>query len=117
MLAKQLLPGSFVIDGHVHGQLLKDYSLVVLLRLRSEHARKVKELFPYFDKSESESLVGDVKKTHGESILFVLEGFDELPEKMRMESIYLDLIVGSKLPYSTVLVTSHPWAVSDFHWK
>ena len=104
-----------------HGTLLKDYSLVVLLRLRDRSVREAKhfiDLFPYPTKSLSESLADEVLRNNGEGVLFVLEGFDELPENMRTESsIYLDLIKGCLLPSSTVLVTSRPWAVSDLHWR
>ena len=102
------------------GELLGDYSLVVLVRLRDRYAREAKtlvDLFPFHKKTVSESLVDEMLEINGRSILFVLEGFDELPESMRTESIYLHLVKGDLLPAATVLVTSRPWALSDFHWR
>ena len=104
------------------GELLQHYSLVVLLRMRDNTAREARELadlFPYPKKSMSESLVDAALEVNGEGILFLLEGLDELPEDKRSgnSSVYLKLIEGSLLPFSTVLITSRPWAVSDVHWS
>ena len=104
------------------GELLQHYSLVVLLRMRDNTAREARELvdlFPYPKKSMSESLVDEALEINGEGILFLLEGFDELPEDKRTghSSVYLKLIEGNLLPSSTVLITSRPWAVSDVHWS
>ena len=105
------------------GELLKDYSLVILLNLRDEGAREAKDLidlFPYPKRSTSEAaaVMDEVLKINGKGVLFLLEGFDELPEAMRSKpSIYLDLINGKLFPFATVLVTSRPWAVGDLQWK
>ena len=102
------------------GELLDDYSLVVLVRLRDRYAREAKtlvDIFPFHKETVSKSLVDEMLEINGRSILFVLEGFDELPERMRTESIYLHLVKGDLLPAATVLVTSRPWALSDFHWR
>ena len=103
------------------GELLQDYSLVVLLRLRDKSAREAKELvdlFPYPKRSISEAAVDEALERSGSGILMILEGFDELPEAMRSKpSIYHDLINGKLLPHATVLVTSRPWAVGDFQWQ
>lgn len=104
-----------------NGELLQHFELVVLLRLRDKSSREAKELrdlFPYPKKSVSESLADEALERNGEGILFLLEGFDELPPNLRSESsIYTDLIKGDLLPSASVLVTSRPYAVSDFHWK
>ena len=53
-------------------------------------------------------------RTHGERVLFFLDGYDELSTKMRTEeSIFLDLISGDELRYAKVIVTSRPTA-SEF---
>ena len=104
-----------------HGGLLKHYELVILLRLRDRTSREAKELvelFPYPDKSFTKRLSDEALERNGEGILFLLEGFDELPQTMRSgSSIYIDLIKGDLLPSASVLVTSRPYAVSVFHWK
>ena len=103
------------------GELLQHFSLVILLRLRDKNVREANELTDilfYRKKSISESLAIEIEQSNGEGVLFILEGYDELPESLRVESsLYLDLIYGRLLPLATVLVTSRPWAVSNLHWK
>ena len=81
-------------------------------------AKDLPDILIHRKKSVSESLAIEIEKSNGEGVLFLLEGFDELPESMRIDSsLYLDLIYGRLLPLATVLVTSRPWAISDLHWK
>ena len=104
-----------------NGELLQHYSLVILLRLRDKNVREanvLSDILFYQKKSISESLAIEIEQSNGEGVLFILEGFDELPEDKRVKSsLYLDLIYGRLLPLATVLVTSRPWAISDLHWK
>ena len=103
------------------GKLLQHYSFVVLLRLRDGNVRKAKVLADMLfcqQKSVSESVAFEMYRNNGEGVLFLLEGFDELPEDMRVQSsLYLDLIYGRILPLATILLTSRPWAISDLRWK
>jgi hypothetical protein len=50
---------------------------------------------------------------HGKSVLFILDGFDELPIQLRKDSFIVELIQGTHLPACTVLVTSRPSATAD----
>ena len=45
--------------------------------------------------------------------MFILDGFDELPQPLQREGFLLNLIKGSVLPDCTVLVTSRPSATSE----
>ena len=93
---------------------LKRFSLVVLLRLREEgvqSATDINDLFPCGDDPGLSSLVAqEVKRENGNGVLFVFDGFDEFPSELREKSLVMDIISGSKLPKSTVLVTSRPSA-------
>ena len=94
---------------------LKRFSLVVLLRLREEgvqSATDISDLFPCGDDPGLSSLVAqEVKKENGNGVLFVFDGFDEFPSKLRENSLVMEIISGSKyLPKATVLVTSRPSA-------
>jgi hypothetical protein len=103
-----------------NGELLQHFLLVILLRLRDESVRKAKALTDIFfhdDESISTTVAAEIRQRNGEGILFILDGFDELPESMRSKSsLYLDLIYGRLLPLATVFVTSRPWAISHLHW-
>ena len=99
------------------GKLLKQYQLVVLLRLRDKSVRAAKnisDLFRYHDPQIRQAAVEEIQRTGGKSVLLLFEGYDELPEELRTEnSIFLDVISGRELPEATVLITSRPW-VSEF---
>ena len=100
-----------------NGKVWTDYSLVVLLRLRDENVQKAVELVDLFqceDTDYSKNIYAIIRKNHGQGILFILEGLDELPPSLREnDSIFKKLIDGCLLPASTVLVTTRPWAVCD----
>ncbi|XP_064401202.1 uncharacterized protein LOC135347244 isoform X2 [Halichondria panicea] len=100
-----------------NGEVWTDYSLVVLLRLRDENVQKAVELVDLFqceDTDYSQNIYAIIRKNHGEGILFILEGLDELTPSLREnDSIFMKLITGLLLPASTVLVTTRPWAVCD----
>ena len=100
-----------------NGELLQQYQLVVLLRLRDKSVRaatNISDLFRYHDHQIQRAVVEEIQKTGGKGAFLLFEGYDELPEEIRTYgSIFLDVIAGEKLPEATVLITSRPWA-SEF---
>ena len=100
-----------------NGEGWTDYSLVVLLRLRDKNVQEAVELVDLFqceDTDDSKNIYTIIRKNHGQGILFILEGLDELTPSLREnDSIFMKLITGRLLPASTVLVTTRPWAVCD----
>ena len=101
------------------GKLLQQYKLVVLLRLRDkgvQAAKSISDLFQYHNHQVQQAAVEEIQRTGGKGVLLIFEGYDELPEQMRIEnSIFLDVITGRELPVATVLVTSRPWASEFLH--
>ena len=95
---------------------MRQYSLVVLLRLREvkvQNISNMSQLFCQYESEDKKSLVEEVAKSQGRDMLFILDGFDELPKTLQEESFLLDLIRGRVLPASTVLVTSRPSATAE----
>ena len=95
---------------------MQQYSLVVLLRLREEEVQKVasvSQLFCCYESDDKDILVTEVLKSHGKGVLFILDGFDELPKTLQQKGYLLNLIKGLVLPASTVLVTSRPSATAE----
>ena len=93
---------------------MQQYSLVVLLRLREEEVQKigsVSQLLCSYKSDNKDTLVKEVGQ--GKGILFILDGFDELPKALQRKSYLLNLIKGLVLPASTVLVTSRPSATAE----
>ena len=95
---------------------MRQYSLVVLLRLREvkvQNISNISQLFCQYESTDKKSLVEEVAKSQGRDMLFILDGFDELPKTLQKESFLLDLMRGHVLAKSTVVVTSRPSATAQ----
>ena len=102
------------------GNLFKQYSLLLLLRLRDEtvqNAVTLRDLVLYPHDEELEGITQYLKSTNGTHTLILLEGLDELPQYLLTQpSIFTRLLAGDILPDSTFLVTSRPSATAQL-WK
>ena len=92
---------------------MQQYSLVILLRLREEEVQKIANINQLFFSCDGETIAREVSANHGRGILFILDGFDELPKPLQEKGFLLNLIKGRVLPESTVLVTSRPSATGE----
>ena len=93
---------------------MKAYSLVILLRLREKSVQNIidiSSLFSAYQKSDKTSLVDEVQNNQGKGVLFVFDGFDELPKSLQREGFLIDLLRKSILSKSTVVVTNRPAAM------
>ena len=93
----------------------RTYSLVVLLRLRENRVHEMQSIGDlFYHKPDLQQAVTDeVIACEGKNVLFILDGFDELPAKLRSSSFIVELIQGKYLPACTVVVTSRPSATAD----
>ena len=92
---------------------MRQYSLVILLRLREEEVQSIASVSQLFESEDKEALAKEVSDSQGRGILFILDGFDELPKQLQQKGFLLNLIKGRVLPESTVLVTSRPSATGE----
>ena len=97
------------------GEILQQYELMVLLRLREKRVQQSKTIADLFYYSRSadvkQRVVEEIENSDGAGVLLVLEGFDELPTQLRTEdSLFMDIIKGERLTKATILVTSRHWA-------
>ena len=94
---------------------VKQYELVVLVRLRekkAQEARCLEDLLPCNATTNMKELLDVIGE--GEGMLIVCDGFDELPCEQRQEgSIYIELIKGRLLPEASIIVTSRPSVSAD----
>ena len=102
-----------------NGEILQDYELVILIRLRDESVRKAKclgDLIQYpRDPKIREMVVDEVTKTGGKGVLLLLEGYDELPSSLQAKgSLFRQVINGYHFCEGTLLVTSRHWASEPF---
>ena len=104
------------------GILFKQYSLLLMLRLRDEtvqNAAAIEDLVFYPYKERLEGITQYLKDTDGTNTLILLEGLDELPQHLLTRpsgSIFTRLLAGTDLPDATILVTSRPSATAQL-WK
>ena len=98
-------------------ELMNSYDIVFLIQLRFEtyhKATSIEDLF--FDLDDQSINMTDlhvrIKKRKGAGILWILDGFDELPSHLKNNSVIMKLIEGDILSKSTVIVTSRPVASS-----
>ena len=92
---------------------MQQYSLVILLRLREEEVQKIANINQLFFSCDGETIAREMSANHGRSMLFILDGFDELPKPLQHKGFLLDLIKRKVVPESTVLVTSRPSATGE----
>ena len=97
---------------------VKQYDLVVLVRLRekkAQEARCLEDLLPCDATTNMKELLAAIGE--GDGMLIVCDGFDELPREQRQEgSVYIDLLKGRLLAEATIIVTSRP-SVSAKLWS
>ena len=97
------------------GEILQQYKLMVLLRLREKRVQQAKTIADLFyfncDSDMKNRAIEEIESTHGAGILIILEGFDELPADLRKKDyLFMQIIKGENLCDSTILVTSRHWA-------
>ena len=96
------------------GRSLQRFNLVVLVVLRKkeiERAESVEELLSGDDPDLKEAVVLNLKRSSGEHVLFIFDGFDELNERLQLSSsIFLKIIQGEHLHNCAAILTSRPYA-------
>ena len=97
---------------------VKQYELVVLVRLREKKAQEARclgDLLPCDATTNTKELLAAIGE--GEGMLIVCDGFDELPHEQRQEgSVYIELLKGRLLPEATTIVSSRPSVSADL-WR
>ena len=105
------------------GQLFNEFQLVILIRLRDPAVKNAKDLadvLPCSDTKTAQQIAARMIANKCQDILFILDGWDELPPNLRKNSIFHHL-VHPELPQSnplcgsTVIVTSRPISSGDLH--
>ena len=102
-------------------EILTEYGMVVLLRLRDKRVQEIKcvaDIFYHSDRELQNSVAKEIQHHHGKSVLLLFEGYDELPRNLQtQQSIFLDILHKHFLPHATILITSRPSATEFLHWK
>ena len=104
-------------------KLFQEYSVVVLVRLRDPLIRKVKrvrDLLPCVNQEMANEVETAIETKLGEGVLWVLDGWDELPSDLPSDCVIHKLIQPNKfrespLLKSSVIVTSRPSSTAELH--
>ena len=103
------------------GRFAQDYSVVVQVILRSlpkDQKLSLEDLIftSVGDPGTVQEVADSITAHQGQEVLFMFDGFDELSEEMRENSLVCDIINGRILPQSSFVVTTRPIsAVSLYH--
>ena len=96
------------------GELLQKWDIVLLVQLRDTDMREADSIETMIDPDgDYPEFCSFAKQTHGERLLLIFDGFDELSERQREKSsVFMRLLKGSKLNKASIFVTSRPSATS-----
>ena len=96
------------------GELFQEFTIVILVQLRDpavQSAQSIADLIPCPDIELAHQVANTIKASLGRGVLWVLDGWDELPSQLREKSLLSDLIIPSlhsPITQSSVIVTSRP---------
>ena len=101
------------------GLMLTSNKLVLLLLLGNPNVQKIttlQQLIEHFAKSTSivKQVCSFVKAQRGADITFILDGFDEMSNRVQSRYFFTALIKGKVLPLATIVLTSRPHALGYF---
>ena len=101
------------------GELFEEFTVVILVQLRDpavQSAKSIADLLPSRDDQMAEEVARAITASDGRGVLWVLDGFDELPSNLRKKSFLRDMILPSAkspISLSSVIVTSRPISSGD----
>ena len=109
----------------VNGKLFKDYKLVILVRLREpaiHKAKTIKEILPRVEMEDVElqdvelqDVAKEIISNRGSGILFIMDGWDELPKNIDKNHTIRQIIAREVLSESAVVITSRPTSSATLH--
>ncbi|XP_064391065.1 NACHT, LRR and PYD domains-containing protein 12-like [Halichondria panicea] len=105
------------------GKLFQEFDIAILVRLRDplvREAKKIEDLLPCRKSTHANQIGDEILETDGKGVLWVLDGWDELPSDLHGDSIITKLVEPgfaqeSPLHKSAVIVTSRPSSSAKLH--
>lgn len=95
------------------GENFKSFDILLFWSMKDQSLHNMKsidELFFHDSDEVSCSVAREVKRESGKGVLFVFDGWDELPPKVSRDRNFFifDIIKGKRFPFSSVVITSRP---------
>ena len=108
----------YICHQWTYGKLFQEYKLVILVRLRDstvQNAMSIADVLPRRNEAMGQDMEEEITDSDGKDVLFVLDGWDELSRKVPGHSIILDLLEGTQLQESSIIITSRPTSSAKLH--
>ena len=108
-----------ITQGWSKGELFQEFTIVILVQLRDpavQSAKSITDLLPCPDIKTARQVDSAIKANNGRGILWVMDGWDELPLRLQDDSFLRDMIAPphiSPITLSSVIVTSRPISSGD----
>ena len=108
-----------ITHGWSKGELFQEFTIVILVQLRDpavQSAKSIADLLPCPDIETAQQVASTIKASNGRGILWVMDGWDELPLCLQDDSFLRDMIAPphiSPITLSSVIVTSRPISSGD----
>ena len=90
-------------------ELYGHFKLVILLKLGDSEVQKIKTFEDLIMPKNYQNCIEELDDCLGKGVLFILEGYNELPDLQIESGRFLSLIM-DRLPKASVMVTSQLWA-------
>ena len=103
-----------ITQGWSKGVLFQEFTIVILVQLRDpavQSAKSIADLLPCPDIETAWQVASAITASNGRGILWVMDGWDELPLRLQDDSFLRDMIAPphiSPITLSSVIVTSRP---------
>ena len=101
------------------GELFQEFTIAILVQLRDpavQRAKSIADLLPCPNIKKAQEVASAIEASNGRGILWVMDGWDELPAQLRQKSFLRDMITPrriSPITLSSVIVTSRPISSGD----
>ena len=96
------------------GELFQQFTVVILVQLRDPAVQRAQTIVDLLPVENAEEIAAELIATNGHGVLWVLDGWDELPPHLQSKSIFCKL-VKRMLSKCSVIVTSRPISSGDLH--
>ena len=115
-----------IIHKWAQGELFKEFTLVILVQLGDpavQRAQSISDLLPCQDVELAKELAAQLEAANGRGVLWILDGWDELPPHLQEDSIFHKILPPKPtsqhkerlLTDSSVMVTCRPISAGDLH--
>ena len=92
-----------------NGCLLQEYRLVILVRLHEpsvQNAKTIADLLPSHSETMSQEITEVIANSEGSGVLFIFDGWEDLPQTKSAYSTISNIIQGTQLFRSSIVITS-----------